>query len=87
MKLRDRIGVDLGRKIRLEAGIEWAAKNGVRFIDVQLDTAENALPTLDAKRCAPVRRRCGRAASSFARRGAQAAARFFVAAAAGCDAR
>ena len=38
MKLRDRIGVDLGRKIRLEDGIEWAAKNGVRFIDVQLDT-------------------------------------------------
>ena len=34
MKLRDRIGVDLGRKIRLEGGIEWAAKNGVRFIDV-----------------------------------------------------
>jgi sugar phosphate isomerase/epimerase len=48
--------VDLGRKIRLEEGIEWAAKNGVRFIDVQLDTAENALPTFDAKRCAAVRR-------------------------------
>ena len=56
MKLRDRIGVDLGRKIRLEAGIEWAAKNGVRFVDVQLDTAENALPTFDAKRCAAVRK-------------------------------
>jgi sugar phosphate isomerase/epimerase len=56
MKLRDRIGVDLGRKIRLEAGIEWAAKNGVRYIDVQLDTAENALTTFDAKRCAAVRR-------------------------------
>jgi sugar phosphate isomerase/epimerase len=56
MKLRDRIGVDLGRKIRLEEGIEWAAKNGVRFIDVQLDTAENALTTFDAKRCAAVRK-------------------------------
>ena len=56
MKLRDRIGVDLGRKIRLEAGIEWAAKNVVRYIDVQLDTAENALTTFDAKRCAAVRR-------------------------------
>jgi sugar phosphate isomerase/epimerase len=56
VKLRDRIGVDLGRKIRLEAGIEWAAKNGVRFVDVQLDTAENALPTFDAKRCAGVRK-------------------------------
>lgn len=57
MKLRDRIGIDIGRKIRLEEGIEWAAKNGVRFIDVQLDTAENALPTFDAKRCADVRKR------------------------------
>jgi sugar phosphate isomerase/epimerase len=56
MNLRDRIGVDLGRKIRLEEGIEWAAKNGVRFIDVQLDTAENALTTFDAKRCAAVRK-------------------------------
>ena len=56
MKLRDRIGVDLGRKIRLEEGIEWAAKNGVRYIDVQLDTGENALPTFDAKRCAAVRK-------------------------------
>jgi sugar phosphate isomerase/epimerase len=60
MKLRDRIGVDLGRKIRLEEGIEWAAKNRVRFIDVQLDTAQNALPTFDAKRCAGVRRQLDR---------------------------
>ena len=56
MKLRERIGVDLGRKIRLEAGIEWAAQNGVRFVDVQLDTGENALPTFDAKRCTAVRK-------------------------------
>jgi len=56
MTLKDRIGVDLGRKIRLEEGIEWAAKNGVRFIDVQLDTAENALTAFDAKRCAAVRK-------------------------------
>jgi len=56
VKLRDRIGVDLGRKIRLEEGIEWAATNGVRFIDVQLDTAENALSTFDAKRCSAVRK-------------------------------
>jgi sugar phosphate isomerase/epimerase len=60
MKLRDRIGIDLGRKIRLEEGIEWAAKNAVRYIDVQLDTAENALPAFDAKRCAGVRRQLDR---------------------------
>jgi sugar phosphate isomerase/epimerase len=56
MKLLDRIGIDLGRKIRLEDGIEWAAKNGVRFIDVQLDTGENALTTFNAKRCTAVRK-------------------------------
>jgi len=56
MKLRDRIGVDLGRKIRLEEGIAWAATNGVRFIDVQLDTAENALPAFNLKRCTAVRK-------------------------------
>jgi len=56
MKLRDRIGVDLGRKIRLEEGIEWAAQNAVKFIDVQLDTGENVLTTFDAKRCAAVRK-------------------------------
>ena len=56
MKLIDRIGIDLGRKIRLEEGIEWAAKNSVRVIDVQLDTAENALPTFDTKRCTGVRK-------------------------------
>ena len=56
MKLRDRIGIDLGRKIRLEEGIEWAAQNAVRFIDVQLDTGENTLTTFDAKRCVAVRR-------------------------------
>lgn len=56
MTLRERIGVDLGRKIRLEEGIAWAAKSGVKFIDVQLDTAHNALTTFDAKRCAAVKK-------------------------------
>jgi sugar phosphate isomerase/epimerase len=55
MNLRDRIGIDLGRKIRLEEGIEWAATNQVRYIDVQLDTAANALTTFDDRRAAGVR--------------------------------
>ena len=55
MQLRDRIGVDLGRKIRLEEGIEWAAKNQVRYIDIQLDTAQNSVTTFDNKRAANVR--------------------------------
>jgi sugar phosphate isomerase/epimerase len=55
MNFRDRIGIDLGRKIRLEEGIEWAGKHGVRYIDVQLDTPPNALPTFDDARARDVR--------------------------------
>ena len=55
MSLRDRIGIDLGRKARLEDGIEWAGKHGVRYIDVQLDTAPNLLPTFDDARTRNVR--------------------------------
>ena len=55
MKLRDRIGIDLSRSIRIEDGVEWAARNGVRFLDIQLDTAANAITSFDAKRVAAVR--------------------------------
>lgn len=58
VSLRERIGVDLGRKIRLEEGIEWAAANNVRYIDIQLDTAANALTTFDDRRAAGVRAAC-----------------------------
>jgi sugar phosphate isomerase/epimerase len=56
MKLRDRIGVDISRRLKLEDAIEWAAKNGLRHIDIQLDTGENALPKFDTKRCTAVRK-------------------------------
>lgn len=53
--LRERIGVDLGRHLKLEDGIEWAARHDVKFIDIQLDTAANALTTFDERRAAGVR--------------------------------
>jgi sugar phosphate isomerase/epimerase len=55
MKLRDRIGVDVGRRLKIEDAIAWAAKNGLRHIDIQLDTGENALPLFDARRCVRIR--------------------------------
>jgi sugar phosphate isomerase/epimerase len=55
MTLRDRIGVDLGRRIRLEEGVAWAARSGVRFLDVQLDTGANTLTAFDGARAASVR--------------------------------
>ena len=58
--LRDRIGVDIGRRMPLEAGLEWAARNQVRYIDVQLDTGENAFTKFDDARAAAIRARCER---------------------------
>ena len=58
--LRDRIGVDIGRKLPLEEAVEWAARHQVRFIDLQLDTGANALGTIDDKRAAAVRAACER---------------------------
>ncbi|HEX3169790.1 MAG TPA: sugar phosphate isomerase/epimerase, partial [Burkholderiales bacterium] len=55
MGLRERIGIDLGRRVKLEDGIEWAAKNDVRYVDIQLDTAANAVTAFDDQRAEDVR--------------------------------
>jgi sugar phosphate isomerase/epimerase len=60
VKLKDRIGVDIGRKLALEDGVAWAAAHEVRFIDVQLDSGANALGTIDEKRAAALRAGCER---------------------------
>src|SRR3954452_10312495 len=60
MSLRERIGVDIGRKLPLEEAVGWAARHQVRFIDLQLDTGANALGTIDASRGAAVRAACER---------------------------
>jgi sugar phosphate isomerase/epimerase len=58
--LRDRIGVDIGRRLRLEDGLVWAARNDVRYIDIQLDTGENAFTRFDPARVRTVRDLCER---------------------------
>lgn len=60
MGLRERIGVDVGRKLKLEDAIEWAAANQVGWIDIQLDTGANALGSFDDARAAGIRRACER---------------------------
>ncbi len=60
MNLIDRIGIDTGRKLRLEEAIEWAGANRVRYIDMQLDTGANAMTTIDAPRAAALRAACER---------------------------
>jgi sugar phosphate isomerase/epimerase len=58
--LLDRIGIDIGRKLQLEDAIAWAARHGVRFIDVELDTGANAFTSFDAARAAAIRDACER---------------------------
>ena len=60
MGLHDRIGIDVGRKLKLEDAIEWAAAHDVRWIDIQLDTGPNALSSFDDARAAAIRRACER---------------------------
>jgi sugar phosphate isomerase/epimerase len=60
MSLLERIGVDLGRKIRLEDGVEWAGRNGVRYIDCEIDAEPNALLSFTDRRAAGVRDACRR---------------------------
>lgn len=55
MSLKDRIGIDLGRRLSLEDGVVWASERGVKYIDVQLDVAPNALKSFDDSRCVPIR--------------------------------
>ena len=60
MSLKDRIGIDIGRKLALEDAVEWAAAHEVRFVDIQLDTGPNALGTIVERRAAALRTSCER---------------------------
>ena len=48
LTLKRRIGIDIGRRVSVEDGIEWAAQNDVQIIDVQTDIHPNALESFDA---------------------------------------
>jgi sugar phosphate isomerase/epimerase len=58
--LRERIGIDVGRKLRLEDAMDWAIRHDVRVIDVQLDTGDNAFTQIDTARGRAVRAACER---------------------------
>ncbi|HZK90558.1 MAG TPA: sugar phosphate isomerase/epimerase family protein [Stellaceae bacterium] len=60
MNLYDRIGIDVGARLVLEDAVEWAAEHRVRFIDIQLDTGDNALGTISGIRGSRVRALCER---------------------------
>jgi len=58
MNIRNRIGVDCGRKLSVEDAVQWAIDNDVIHIDCQIDIAPNALQSFDRSRCAPIREKC-----------------------------
>ncbi len=58
MSLRDRIGIDLGQKNKIEDGIRAATEHGVRFLDLKIDVAPNAIESLTDDRVAAIRDAC-----------------------------
>ncbi|MDH3447988.1 MAG: sugar phosphate isomerase/epimerase [Gammaproteobacteria bacterium] len=58
MNLIDRIGIDLQAKMSLEDAIDWAAANGVSYIDAEMDVSPNQLDRFDAAACDNIRSRC-----------------------------
>ncbi|MCY1243515.1 hypothetical protein D9M72_565330 [compost metagenome] len=55
MSLMDRIGVDTAGHVRLEDALDVAAKIGLSYVDVQLDTGDNKVDSFDDARCAAVK--------------------------------
>jgi len=55
MNLKDRIGIDLGKRASVEDGIDWAVANGVYFLDIKLDWDPNRFDRFDEARAANVR--------------------------------
>ena len=58
--LLERIGIDVGRKLKLEDAVAWAAQHGVSVIDIQLDTGANVVTSFDRSRAHAIRRSCDR---------------------------
>lgn len=56
MRLKERIGIDVGRRLRIEDAILWAAAHGVRILDIELDRGENALCAIDSARALAIRK-------------------------------
>ena len=60
MDLRSRIGVDLGQRNRIEDGLQAALRNDIRYLDLKIDVAPNAIETLTDERVASIRQTCER---------------------------
>ena len=52
--LRQRIGVDVGRRISAEDTIQWTSKNEVYYFDIKTGIEPNALESFDDSRCSKI---------------------------------
>ncbi len=59
MSLKDRLGFDAGT-MRLEEAIQWAAENGIHYMDFNCDRGPNHLYQWDAERVRRIRASCER---------------------------
>ncbi|MBS7543824.1 sugar phosphate isomerase/epimerase family protein [Ancylobacter oerskovii] len=58
MSFIERIGVDVGRRARIEDGIQQAIAHGIRYLDLKIDVAPNNVESLTDERIAGIRRMC-----------------------------
>ncbi len=56
--LKERIGIDAGRRVPAEEAVAWAGANGVHYLDIQTDIEPNALESFDEARCQGIRAAC-----------------------------
>lgn len=56
--LRDRIGVDLGQRNKIEDGLAAAVEHGIKYLDLKIDVAPNAIETLTPERVKGIRDIC-----------------------------
>lgn len=63
--LLDRIGVDVSRRLPLEDALDWAAKNNVKYIDIQLDTGANRVDSFDDARAGAIRTKAAKLGITF----------------------
>lgn len=58
--LKDRIGVDLGQRNKIEDGLAAAVEHGIKYLDLKIDVAPNAIETLTPERIRGIRETCDR---------------------------
>lgn len=56
--LKQRIGVDLGQRNRIEDGLAAAVEHGIRYLDIKIDVAPNAIESLTEERIRGIRSTC-----------------------------